>query len=250
MGRGRRLRRAISARGFGFAAAREHLPPLRLRSLGPPVEDDGTRAGTWSRRFADDYRGGIRASGGRRAVLGRPARQARKVRPGTERREDAADRVRTVRRPGDRKARGLGKPETFEFLGFTHIVREDQEVGRFKLKRVTSTKRMREAARGQGRDAATHAPADPRAGTLARTRPARALPLLRGARQHRGAQRLPTTGSSGTGSRRFGAAASAARMTWERMWRLADRWLPRPRILHPWPEQRFDARTQGRSPVR
>ena len=39
-------------------------------------------------------------------------------------------------------------------------------------------------------------------------------------------------------------------VTWERMWRLADQWLPQPRILHPWPEQRFAAITQGRSPVR
>ena len=41
-----------------------------------------------------------------------------------------------------------------------------------------------------------------------------------------------------------------SRLTWERMARLADRWLPQPRILHPWPEQRFAAITQGRSPVR
>ena len=40
------------------------------------------------------------------------------------------------------------------------------------------------------------------------------------------------------------------RLTWQRMDRLADRWLPLPRILHPWPEQRFAAITQGRSPVR
>jgi hypothetical protein len=40
-----------------------------------------------------------------------------------------------------------------------------------------------------------------------------------------------------------------SRITWERMNQIATRWLPRPRILHPWPEQRFDARTQGRSPV-
>src|SRR5512135_3042487 len=41
-----------------------------------------------------------------------------------------------------------------------------------------------------------------------------------------------------------------SRVSWERMGRLADRWLPQPRILHPWPEQRFAAVTQGRSPVR
>jgi len=40
------------------------------------------------------------------------------------------------------------------------------------------------------------------------------------------------------------------RLNWDRMRRLAERWLPQPRILHPWPTLRFDARTQGRSPVR
>jgi RNA-directed DNA polymerase len=40
------------------------------------------------------------------------------------------------------------------------------------------------------------------------------------------------------------------RLTWKRMGHLADQWLPQPRILHPWPEQRFAAITQGRSPVR
>jgi hypothetical protein len=29
------------------------------------------------------------------------------------------------------------------------------------------------------------------------------------------------------------------RMTWERILRLASRWLPHPRILHPWPDARF-----------
>ena len=28
-------------------------------------------------------------------------------------------------------------------------------------------------------------------------------------------------------------------MTWERITRIADTWLPKPRILHPWPSQRF-----------
>ena len=31
-------------------------------------------------------------------------------------------------------------------------------------------------------------------------------------------------------------------MTWERIKRLADHWLPKPRILHPWPESRFAVR--------
>ncbi len=28
-------------------------------------------------------------------------------------------------------------------------------------------------------------------------------------------------------------------LTWARMKKLADNWLPKPRILHPWPNQRF-----------
>ena len=41
-----------------------------------------------------------------------------------------------------RAARGLGKPETFDFLGFTHFCGETQH-GRFWLRRVTIAKRMR-----------------------------------------------------------------------------------------------------------
>jgi len=38
-------------------------------------------------------------------------------------------------------------------------------------------------------------------------------------------------------------------VTWEKMDQPAARWLPRPRILHPWPGQRFAAMTQGKGPV-
>jgi RNA-directed DNA polymerase len=41
-----------------------------------------------------------------------------------------------------RQRRGLGKPETFEYLGFTHICARDRH-GRFMLRRITSRKRMR-----------------------------------------------------------------------------------------------------------
>jgi group II intron reverse transcriptase/maturase len=40
-----------------------------------------------------------------------------------------------------RKARGLGKPETFDFLGFTHIYGKTRD-GRFGLRRITISKRM------------------------------------------------------------------------------------------------------------
>jgi len=40
------------------------------------------------------------------------------------------------------------------------------------------------------------------------------------------------------------------RVNWERMNRHATRWLPPARVMHPFPDARFDARTRGRSPVR
>jgi RNA-directed DNA polymerase len=43
---------------------------------------------------------------------------------------------------GNREGRGLPKPETFEFLGLTHVCAKDGR-GRFMLKRVTSKKKMR-----------------------------------------------------------------------------------------------------------
>lgn len=36
--------------------------------------------------------------------------------------------------------------------------------------------------------------------------------------------------------------------TWERMTKLVDDWLPKPRILHPWPEQRFAVKYPRRAP--
>jgi hypothetical protein len=41
-----------------------------------------------------------------------------------------------------RRARGLGKPETFDFLGFTHICGKRRD-GRFWVRRITISKRMR-----------------------------------------------------------------------------------------------------------
>jgi len=40
------------------------------------------------------------------------------------------------------------------------------------------------------------------------------------------------------------------RMPWTRMRRISARWLPPPKRMHPFPNARFAANTQGRSPVR
>ena len=148
-----------------------------------------------------------------------------------------------------RRERGLGKPETFSFLGFTHICAETRK-GRFKLKRSTDSKRVR---------AKLHALKD-------ELRWRRHLPIPEQGRWlasvlqgHYNYYAVPDNSEALRAFRdevarhwrqALSRRSQKAHVAWQRMSRLADRWLPRPHILHPWPEQRFDVRTQGRSPVR
>ena len=151
----------------------------------------------------------------------------------------------------NREARGLGKPETFQFLGFTHICGKTRKTGRFKLKRITDRKRVRtklRALKGEMRRR-MHLPIPEQARWL--------VSVLRGHYRYYAvpdniqalsAFRRQIIRHWRTALRRRGQRPT--KVTWERMWRLTDRWLPQPQILHPWPELRFDARTQGGSPVR
>ncbi|MGY4501580.1 RNA-directed DNA polymerase [Bradyrhizobium sp. GM24.11] len=64
----------------------------------------------------------------------------------------------------NRKTRGLGKPETFMFLGFIHICGKSRR-GNFLLERKTPSRPSADEASGhQGRAAASNAPTDPRPG--------------------------------------------------------------------------------------
>ena len=49
--------------------------------------------------------------------------------------------------------------------------------------------------------------------------------------------RVPASMSPTSGGGRYGVAARRIGLTWERMTQLADAWLPKPIILHPWPER-------------
>lgn len=45
----------------------------------------------------------------------------------------------------NRKKKSLGKPETFDFLGFTHYCSESKKTGKFRVKRKTSKKKLKKA---------------------------------------------------------------------------------------------------------
>ncbi len=149
----------------------------------------------------------------------------------------------------DRKARGLGRPETFDFLGFTHICAKTKK-GRFKLKRITISKRMRAKLREVKTELTRrrHLPIPDQGQWLAS--------VVRG---HCAYYAVPDNGDAVRAFRDQAAKhwyralrrrSQRNRLDWKRMDRLVTRWLPRVRVLHPWPDERFDARTQGRSPVR
>jgi RNA-directed DNA polymerase len=140
-----------------------------------------------------------------------------------------------------RKQRGLGKPETFNFLGMTFICGKSRG-GKFLLKRRTRRDRMQAKIKEV-------------AGEL-RRRMHQSIPeqgkwlkqVITGFFNYHavptnwaalGAFRAEITERwRWTLSRR----SQKGGLTWARMEKLAGDWLPKPRILHPWPNQRFAVR--------
>ena len=149
----------------------------------------------------------------------------------------------------NRRRRGLGRPETFSFLGFTHMCGKTR-AGRFALRRKTIAKRM--AAKLREVNALLmqrrHWPIPEQGQWLGSVvRGYVAYYAVPGNIHAVSAFRKQVTRHWGRALRR---RSQRHRVTWERMGRIEARWLPPARITHPWPNVRFDARTQGRSPVR
>jgi RNA-directed DNA polymerase len=149
----------------------------------------------------------------------------------------------------NRKARGEAKPETFDFLGFKHICSKTRN-GRFMLKRITVAKRMQAKLR-EVKD------------ELRRRRhlpiPVQGQWLGSVVRGHFAYYAVPGNSDAMIAfhdqvtrhwHRSLKRRSHRSRLNWERMRRIAERWLPPVQRMHPFPNARFDARTRGRSPVR
>jgi group II intron reverse transcriptase/maturase len=149
----------------------------------------------------------------------------------------------------NRKGRGEGKPETFDFLGFTHISGKNRK-GRFTVKRKTVAKRLR-AKLQQVKEqlgARRHDPA-PLTGRWLKA-------VVQGYFNYHA---VPGNMDRLMGFRekisRYWRRSLLRRsqkqaLSWDRFNRLLDRWLPTPRLLHPWPAKRFDAMIRDRSRMR
>ena len=139
----------------------------------------------------------------------------------------------------DRKRRGLGKPETFEFLGFTFCCGRSRD-GNFQLQRKTRRDRMR----GKLREVKAEL----------RRRMHQPIPdqgrwLRQVVTGHFAYYAVPTNGRALSAFRHnvtdlwrrtLRRRSQKDRSTWDRVTKLVDDWLPQPRILHPWPDVRFD----------
>ena len=141
----------------------------------------------------------------------------------------------------NRKNRGQGKPETFNFLGFTHYCGRTRAEGRFIVNRVTMVKRKAERLKSIKE-------------TLMRNRHEPVAKqgewLNRVVRGYLNYHAIPGN-SLRIVSFRFlvkhlwfralKRRSQRCSLKWERFERLADHWIPKARILHPYPNVRFHA---------
>jgi RNA-directed DNA polymerase len=137
-----------------------------------------------------------------------------------------------------RRRRGAGKPETFNFLGFTHICGRSRS-GAFQLKRKTRRDRMRATLKAIGKvlRRMMHEPVDKQGQWL--------LQVYRGYCAYHAVPtnlerlRVFRLDLLKLWQRVLRRRSQRARTRLGVMLRLAARWLPPPRILHPWPDTRF-----------
>jgi RNA-directed DNA polymerase len=138
----------------------------------------------------------------------------------------------------NRRVRGQGKPETFNFLGFTHVCGYTSK-GRFMVVRQTMRDRMQRKLASVKLELRRHinAPIWKIGKWLGR--------VLQGHYNYYG---VPMNGPNLKSFRRrithlwhksLERRSQKARMPWTEMRRIADKWLPQPRIVHPHPRDRL-----------
>jgi group II intron reverse transcriptase/maturase len=139
-----------------------------------------------------------------------------------------------------RSERGKGKPETFDFLGFTHICGRNQKDNRFTIRRKTIAKRLRAKVKAVREEVVRrrHEPL-PVLGKWLRSVVQGHLNYFAvpGNRQAINVFRTEIIKAWLHALRR--RSQKAARFTWDRMKRLIKTWIPTANVKHPYPNQRL-----------
>ena len=138
----------------------------------------------------------------------------------------------------NRRSQSLRKPKTFDFLGFTHICDKTSR-GWFIVLRQTMRKRLRAKLKELKFELRRRMHLSvPQVGRWLRS-------VLLGHFRYYGVPRNIRALISfryqvvRLWHRTLRRRSQKNRLTWERMKRLIERWLPRPRVMQPYPEQRF-----------
>jgi group II intron reverse transcriptase/maturase len=151
----------------------------------------------------------------------------------------------------NREKRGSGKPETFDFLGFTHVCSKRKSNGSFIVRRKTVKKRLRAKIK-EARQALAeimHSPL-PEQGQWLKS-------VIRG---HMNYYSVPGNRKTVDCFRSEMCRAwlrtlrrrsqKGKVLKWDKMKRLIAKWIPSTKTVHPYPTQRFCVWTQGRSRMR
>jgi len=199
-------------------------------------------------RYADDWVAGFQYRGDaerfQRAVAQRLGQFGLKLHPEKTRLIEFGRFARE-----NRRRKGQGKPDTFDFLGFTHCCGQSRK-GKFMVLRLTSAKRMRAkllAVKTELRKR-MHQPIAEQGQYL------RAVVAGHGryfAVPCNGARVQVFRFQVGRlWHRTLCRRSQAKHLSWKRMHKIVAHWLPSPRICHPYPNQRLIVTTQGRSRMR
>jgi RNA-directed DNA polymerase len=199
-------------------------------------------------RYADDFVMGFQHLSEAQACL--EALRARLAKFGLQLHPEKTRLIEFGRHAAEtRKRRGEGRPETFDFLGFTHVVAKTRAHGRFTVHRYSSGKRLRATLHKISEKLRKwmHRPLGETGRWLRQVVQGwlnyHAVPF-NSRRMNRfvtGVIRLWLS------ALRRRSQRGRHRWTWERMARLVASHLPRPKILHPYPHQRFHARLKVRA---
>ena len=141
----------------------------------------------------------------------------------------------------NRARQGLGRPETFTFLGFTFICSSTRK-GAFQIKRRTRADRMQAKLKEIKEELRKRINwSIPDLGKWLRQ-------VVSGFFAYHA---VPTNWKALSAfryhivklwKRSLERRSQKAAILWKRMSRLADDWLPKPKILHPWPSQRYSVK--------
>jgi RNA-directed DNA polymerase len=166
--------------------------------------------------------------------------RARMAKFGLQLNEDKTRVLEFGRYAAERRARrGIRRPETFDFLGFTHICAKTRETRRFTVRRLTSATRMRTTLKAirQNLMQRRHAPVSTTGEWLNRVVQGylnyHAVP---GNLKRLGMFRAEVCRAWMHALRR---RSQRTRMTWDRFQPLVTRYIPKVHVRHPYPNQRF-----------